>query len=310
MIKMKKILIKKISTTAAVVILATGCASGPSFNNTIQKDQYDLLSEESFMRYNSNRLSAMESPKRDFISLALVACHSDKITKGLGILEEKMHQNKTNPYYWNALGTCQTISRDYTKAIFYYELGMEATRSGNKDFNDSERKLAEAVISNNLGLIHLTFKRSNEAFDAFKKANSIVPNYFTPEFNMAQLYLEFNESTKALEILKKLETKNNEDIDLLYSLSLAYYKQNDMDQSYKYITKIQKDYLNRADIVGLYAYNLMRKNRLEEAKAILERRLYASEYNSRNELILDEVKQKIKDLPKDSLVSPSISAKK
>lgn len=307
---MKKILIKKISTTAAVVILATGCASGPSFNNTIQKDQYDLLSEESFMRYNSNRLSAMESPKRDFISLALVACHSDKITKGLGILEEKMHQNKTNPYYWNALGTCQTISRDYTKAIFYYELGMEATRSGNKDFNDSERKLAEAVISNNLGLIHLTFKRSNEAFDAFKKANSIVPNYFTPEFNMAQLYLEFNESTKALEILKKLGTKNNEDIDLLYSLSLAYYKQNDMDQSYKYINKIQKDYLNRADIVGLYAYNLMRKNRLEEAKAILERRLYASEYNSRNELILDEVKQKIKDLPKDSLVSPSISAKK
>lgn len=280
----------------AFTIMAAGCA-GPSFNNQIQKDQYDLLAEESFMRYNSNRLSAMDSPKRDFISLALVACHQQKMMKGQGLLEEKMHQSKSNPFYWNALGTCYSLSKDYTKAIFYYELGMEATRASNKDFNDSQKKLAEAVISNNLGLIHLTFKRYNEAFDAFKKSNSIVPNYFTPDFNMAQLYIEFNDNAKAMDILKKLEAKNGEDIDLLYSLALIHFKQNDMDNSFKYITRIQKDYLNRADIVGLYAYNLMRKNRLVEAKEILEKRLYASQYNKRNEMILDEVKQKIKDSP-------------
>jgi hypothetical protein len=48
--------------------------------------------------------------------------------------------------------------------------------------------------------------------------------------------------------------------------------------------------------VGLYAYNLMKKNRLIEAKTILEKRLYAKEYDERNELILDEVNQRIKDL--------------
>ena len=282
----------------ALAFLAASCA-GPSFNNQIQKDQYDLLAEESFMRYNTNRLQAMESPKRDFISLALVACHQQKIAKGQGILEEKMHQNKTNPFYWNALGTCYSLNKDYPKAIFYYELGMEATRASNKDMNDSQKKLAEAVISNNLGLIHLVFKRFNEAYDAFKKANTIVPSYFTPDFNMAQLYIEFNENNKALDILKKLEAKNNEDIDLLYSLALIYFRQNDMDKSFSYLSKIQRDYLNRADIVGLYAYNLMRKNRLEEAKAILEKRTYAAEYNKRNELILDEVNQKIKDTPKE-----------
>ena len=286
-------------TLLALSSMIVGCA-GPSFNNQIQKDQYDLLAEESFMRYNTNRLSAMESPKRDFISLALVACHQQKTTKGLGILEDKMQQSKTNPFYWNALGTCYSLSRDYTKAIFYYELGMEATRSSNKDFNETQKKLAEAVISNNLGLIHLTFKRYDEAFDAFKKSNTIVPGYFTPDFNMAQLYIEFNENAKALDILKRLEAKNGEDIDLLYSLALIHYKQNDMDKSYHYITRIQQDYLNRADIVGLYAYNLMRKNRLSEAKQILEKRLYASQYNKRNELILDEVNQKIKDSPPES----------
>ncbi|MBY0412739.1 MAG: hypothetical protein K2Q18_01170, partial [Bdellovibrionales bacterium] len=174
--------------------------------------------------------------------------------------------------------------------------------SGNKDFSESQRKLAEAVISNNLGLIHLTFGRYNEAFDSFKKSNTIVPNYFTPDFNMAQLYIEFNENNKALEILKKLEAKNNEDIDLLYTLGLIYFRQNDMDKSFQYVSKINRDYLNRADIVGLYAYNLMKKNRLVEAKQILEKRLYAPEYNKRNEMILDEVNQKIKDLPKESIV--------
>lgn len=296
---------KKISksTLFSIAILATSCA-GPSFNNQIQKDQYDLLAEESFMRYNTNRLAAMESPKRDFISLALVACHQQKIAKGQGLLEQKMQQNKTNPLYWNALGTCYSLSKDYSKAIFYYELGLEATRDGNKDVNENQKKLAEAVITNNLGLIHLVFKRYNESYDAFKKANSIVPNYFTPDFNMAQLYLEFNDNQKALEILKKLEAKNNEDIDLLYSLALIHFRLNDLDKSFQYISRIQRDYLNRADIVGLYAYNLMKKNRLTEAKEILERRLYAPEFNKRNELILDEVNQKIKDMPDKDTTSP------
>jgi len=291
-------------TILSLSIIVASCA-GPSFNNQIQKDQYDLLAEESFMRYNSNRLAAMDSPKRDFISLALISCHQHKMTKGQALLEEKMQQNKTNPFYWNALGTCYTLSKDYTKAIFYYELGMEATRANNKDFADNQKKLAEAVISNNIGLIHLTFKRYNEAYDAFKKSNTIVPSYFTPDFNMAQLYIEFNENAKALNLLKKLEAKNNEDIDLLYSLALIHFRLNDMDKSYQYISRIQRDYLNRADIVGLYAYNLMKKNRLVEAKSILEKRLYAPEYNKRNEMILDEVNQKIKDMPKTEVSMPS-----
>ncbi len=291
--------------TLTLSTLVVSCA-GPSFYNKIQSDKYDLLTDESFMRYNSNRLAAMESPKRNFVSLALVSCHQQKMTKGETLLEDKMQQNKANPFYWNALGTCYFLSRDYTKAIFFYELGMEATSDNNKSFPANQRKNAEAVITNNLGLIHLTFKRYNEAYDAFKKSNSIVPSYFTPDFNMAQLYIEFNENAKALDILKKLEAKNNDDIDLLYSFALIYFRLNDLNKSFQYVSKINNDYLNRADIVGLYAYNLMMKNRLVEAKNILEKRLYAPEYNERNEMILDEVNQKIKDSPKKEEVEMPI----
>ncbi|NOT78586.1 MAG: hypothetical protein HOP07_06235 [Bacteriovoracaceae bacterium] len=288
----------KILYTTSLALLVTGCA-GTSFTNQIQNDKYDLLAEESFMRYNTNRLAGLESTNKNFISLALIACHQDKISKGLSLLEASMHENKSNPFYWNAVGTCYTLSKDLTKGIFYYELGLEAARESNKALSESNRKTAESVITNNLGLIHLKFKRFDDAFDSFKKSNLLTPNYFTPQFNTAQLFIEFNENNKALTILKNLETKNSADIDLLYSLALIYYRKNDYDTSFSYVSKIQADYLNRADIVGIYAFNLMKKNKLVEAKAILEKRLYANEYNRRNELILEEVNQKIKDLPKE-----------
>lgn len=288
---------KKLYTTS-LALLVSGCA-GTNFTNQIQNDKYDLLAEESFMRYNTNRLAGLESTNKNFISLALIACHQDKISKGLSLLEASMHENKSNPFYWNAVGTCYTLSKDLTKGIFYYELGLEAARESNKALSESNRKTAESVITNNLGLIHLKFKRFDDAFDSFKKSNLLTPHYFAPQFNTAQLFIEFNENNKALTILKNLETKNSADIDLLYSLALIYYRKNDYDTSFSYVSKIQADYLNRADIVGIYAFNLMKKNKLVEAKAILEKRLYANEYNRRNELILEEVNQKIKDLPKE-----------
>lgn len=287
----------KTSLTIIFTLLLVGCST-QGFNNQIQMDKNDLLAEESFMRYNTNRLSAMDSSNKDFMTQALVACHQKKFTKGLGLLEEKMQSHKTNPFYWNALGTCYYLTLDLPKALFYYGLGIEATRSSNKDLSEKERLLAEALISNNTGLIHLGLKRYNQAFDLFKKASTIGENFFTPQFNIAQLYIEFNENDKALELLKKLAMKNADDIDLLYALSLVYFRKNDLENSYFTINRIQRDYLNRADIVGLYAFNLMKKNRLEDAKLILERRMYAPEYNQRNEMILDIVNQRIKEVSK------------
>ncbi len=273
--------------------LVAGCAT-QSFEKKIETADVDLLKEESLMRYNTNRLESMDGTEKDTISKALLACHQKKFTKGMSMLEAEMHNNKTNAFYWNALGTCYSLNKEYPKALFYYDLGVEALPM----IKDQSKSLAEATLANNIGLIHLNFKRYNEAYDSFKRANTLVPNFFTPQFNIAQLYIEFNENDKALEILKKLEQKNPDDIDLLYSLSLIYYRKGDLDKSYAAINRVKPDYLNRPDIVGLYAYNLMKKNRLEEAKQIVERRLYADEYNQRNKILLEEINQKIKEQSK------------
>lgn len=271
------------------------CAT-QNFNKKIESGDVDLLREESLMRYNTGRLELMDGKEKDFISKALLACHQKKITKGLGILEVEMHKNKTNPFYWNALGTCFSLSKDYSKALFYYDLGVEALPL----VKDQNKIVAEATLANNIGLIHLKFKRNSEAYESFKRSSTLVPDFFTPQFNIAQLFMEFNENDKALEILKKLEAKNPDDIDLLYSLSLIYFRKNDLDKSLAAIKRIRPDYLNRPDIVGIYAYNLMKKDQLMAAREIIEKRLYAEEYDQRNKILLEEINQKIKEQSRDS----------
>lgn len=288
---MKRALLR--NSLTLISILALGCST-QSFNKKIETADVDLLREESLMRYNTSRLETMDGVEKDFISKALLACHQKKFIKGMGILEVEMHNNKTNPFYWNALGTCYSLSKDYPKALFYYDLGMEALPL----IKDQSKILAEATLTNNLGLIHLSFKRYNEAFSAFSKSSALVPNFFTPQFNIAQLFIEFNENDKALAILLKLEGKNPDDIDLLYSLSLIYFRKNDLDKSFATIQRVKANYLNRPDIVGLYAYNLMKKNRLSEAREIIEKRLYADEYNQRNKFLNEEINQKIKEQAK------------
>lgn len=271
-------------------VYVAGCST-QSFNKKIETADLDLLKEESFMRYNTNRLDKTESSEKHFISKALISCHQKKYTKGFNLLEDEMHTNKTNPFYWNALGTCYSLSKDYTKAQFFYDLGIEALTS----MKNQDKAIAESMISNNTGLIHLQFNRYTEAYESFKRSSELLPSAMTPQFNMAQLHIEFNENDKALDILKKLEARNPNDIDLLYSLALVHYRKNDLNKSFEAIQRVKPDYLNRPDIVGLYAYNLMKKNRLAEAKNIIEKRLYADSYDQRNKILHEEINQRIKE---------------
>lgn len=286
--------------TTLLSLLVTSCAT-TGFKRVIENEKQDILSAESFMRYNSSRFVKLDKESNDFIANALMSCHQEKFSKGLDLLAAQMHNNRTNPFYWNALGNCHYLKSENEKAVFYYNLGLESLKVKNNVLNP---KLAESLITNNLGLIHLKNKRFSDAFASFSKAQQLAPELFTPQFNTAQLYIEFDKNQKALEVLKALEAKNPNDIDLLYCLSIIYFRLNDFNQSFKYISSIDQNYLNQPDIVGVYAYNLMKKDRLVDAKSILEKRLYSKEYNERNEKLLAIVNQKIKDQSSNESKSP------
>jgi tetratricopeptide (TPR) repeat protein len=274
-----------------ITSLSVVSCSSQTFYKKIDSSNLDLLSEESMMRFDTKRIDQTDSSSKDTIQKAILACHANKFIKGMGLLEDQMQQNKSNPFYWNALGSCYFLSKEYSKALFFYNVGLEAISAQ----KNSDQNLAQASILNNIGLIHLQFKRYNEAYDMFSRSLSLSQSLVTPQFNLAQLYVEFNLDDKALAILKPLETKKPNDIDLLYLKSVIFFKKKDYSNSLKELREIKKDYLNRADIVGLYAYNLILDKKLEEAKNIIEKRTYADEFNERNKLVAEKINEDIKE---------------
>lgn len=284
--------------------LIQSCSS-PTFKNKIENENNDIIKDESFMRFNSSRIDAYNKKSLNEISKSVAACHEEKFKKGKDALEIRMQQEKTNPFYWNALGTCYYLNDEIPKALFYFELATESLSK----YKNRDKLIAEASIENNIGLIHLKYKRYNEAYDSFKKANLLVPNMLTPKINLAQIELEFNHNDKVISLLKQVDDTSNgiNDTDVLYSLSLAYFRNHDYENSYKSISRIEKDYLNRPDVVGLYALNLIKKNRLIEAKAILEKRIIAYEFESRNKIILDNVNDLIKSNDKKLDTQPVLN---
>jgi tetratricopeptide (TPR) repeat protein len=233
----------------SALFLISACSSN-RFKSTIDQDSLDYLKEESFSRFSGRRIEIIEKNGLDKINIATSSCHGNKFFKGKQLFEDSMQQEKANPFYWNGLGTCYYLEGDMKKAEFFYDLGIEALKA----YKLKDSIVAEASIENNLGLIHLSFNRFNDAFDAFTKSSKLVPSFITPKLNIAHLLIEFNQDLRALKMLKEIEDNARFDIDVLYAFALAHYRLGDFEQSFNYVSKIDKNFLNRADIVGVYAH--------------------------------------------------------
>lgn len=276
-------------TIISAILLLTACTSN-KFKSTIDQDSLDYLKEESFSRFSGKRIESVEKNGLDKINIATSSCHANKYFKGKQLFEENMQQEKSNPFYWNGLGTCYYLEGDMKKAEFFYDLGLEALKADKSKNNI----IAEASIENNLGLIHLNFRRYNDAYDSFTKSNKLVPHFITPKLNIVHLLIEFNQNERALKLLKEIEDSARFDVDVLYAFALVHYRMKDFDKSFNYVSQIDKNFLNRADIVGIYALALAKKGRLAEAKEILEKRMINNEFEARNKEILEIIQVQIK----------------
>lgn len=230
----------------------------------------------------------------DLISKSLALCHEKDISEGKARLEKVMTNEKANPLYWNALGICYSLSNEPLKANFYYELGLEAIAL----YKRADKNFAEAALINNIGLIHLSHKRFNDAYVAFKKAEVLAPENFSIQLNQVQLFLEFKYDEKALTVLKKLESSRPGDNEVLYSLALVYSRKSDYEKALLSLSKINSELTARPDISGLFAYNLLHTNQLPDAMAMIDKRKNLDqyeEYNKRNKMLEKEITAKLKE---------------
>lgn len=231
---------------------------------------------------------------KEVISKSLTACHQKDFSEGKSQLERVMTTEKANPLYWNALGICYSLSNQFQKANYYYELGLEAITL----YKGNDKKLAEAALLNNVGLMHLTYKRFNDAYQSFKKAEMLAPDLYSIQLNLSQLLLEFKYDDRALAILKRLESFRPGDIEVLYSLALIYSRKSDYEKALLSLSKINSDATDRPDISGLFAYNLLQTNQLPEAYAMIDKRKNIDnydEFNKRNKILENEISAKLKE---------------
>lgn len=113
-------------------------------------------------------------------------------------------------------------------------------------------------ILNNLGLVYLGNKEIEKAFETFKNATKIKPDFISATLNLASLYVVRKDYDAALEIYEKLLKNNPDDIRILINLGNIHFKKEQFREAkeiYKKIIKIDSKSITSRNRLALL--NLM-----------------------------------------------------
>lgn len=113
----------------------------------------------------------------------LILCHQGDADQGIKQITENYRSYKKNPVYFNSLGTCFLIKKQYRKAIVFYNLALKL-----------KENYSPAI--NNLGVAYYRQGNFPKAFSAFKEASSLSKNSKTPFYNLGVMFISnylFNE---------------------------------------------------------------------------------------------------------------------
>lgn len=190
------------------------------------KETNDSLVRESLARVEADSLESafgIEDP----ISHAISLCYQGKIAEGLSVLDGAFAKYKSHPSYWNQIGTCYFLKKDYRKALLYYNQSLEI-----------DRKYAPPI--NNLGVIYLRQGKDQKALVAFEQAAKNNRLSLTPIFNMAQLYLEYGLIDKALRLFNALRNQGRFDQDIIGGTANAYLMKGNAKQAYELFSSMDE----------------------------------------------------------------------
>lgn len=233
----------KIVQLILIILLVVSCASNQF--QSIDSEKNDLLSNESLLRYSSDRKNTLEK-KKGFNLIEVMKCHNGEIEEGLKLLKQKYAPGKNNSEYWNHVGVCHYLGGNYPKAIFYYNLSLQTCRK-NEQY---------PAAYNNLGVIYLKLRHFEKSHEFFKLAIKSRKKLFTPLLNISHLYIKFGMINKALKELNKLHYRNNQDVDVLASLGTAWLLKGNSLKSITFFNKISEKNRTRQDIAAHFALAL------------------------------------------------------
>jgi len=237
------------------------CAS-QGLKTQLSSSKEDVLSEESFMRYSTERHREMISKDSSIINQALSSCHQGKIEQGRNLLVNTMNKHRENPFYWNAVANCYSLEKNYPKALFYYDMSQAL---------NNKAKVSQAMIHNNKAYILMKLRHFEQAKSELQEAIKLAPELKTPRYNFAQLNIQFGHIDLAEKDLRMLLRLAPEDIDVLAALGVVALYLNQPQQARQIFEKIPDRLRRREDVAIHYAISLYQSGEIEQSRAVLLR---------------------------------------
>lgn len=222
-----------------------------------QDSKNDLLASESLGRLEDISSVSDLAEKDPLVELGMLCRTSKDFAKSEKIMDQLYRRFKSNPNYWNQVGSCYYYQGNYRKAILFYNKA-----------NSLGEKYAPAI--NNLGLIYVKENKFQQALVAFRQAADLNPFSLTPMFNLSQIYLKFGLLDEALEILTFLRKQNDQDLDVKSSMANLLFLRGEIEKSIDYFAQIDSKYYWRADIGINYALALKIMGKDKEAIKIIQ----------------------------------------
>lgn len=196
-----------------------------------------------------------DKPKINPIDQILVNCLNKNYKKAFEIVEINTDKYKTHPSYWNQVGTCFLLKKEYRKAILYFNKSLEF-------------KPNYSPALNNIGVMYRRMGDDQKAEVAFDSATKSSPYAKTPRFNLAQIYLEYGLSGNARTHLNVL-VKAGGDSTVYNSMAVSYLMEDNLVSAGSYFSKIKIDDFEKPEFGINYVSYLIRIKKLEKAKDIL-----------------------------------------
>lgn len=238
------------------VLLLLFTVSCASYKNPrgIKEAKLDGLKYESLKRFDALRLDPNLKLKSE-----LALCHNKNFDPAFDKFKEKLDKNLNNFVYWNQIGTCYILKKEYTKAKNFLDIAMA----------NAKTKKQKSVVLNNLGVIYLEMENIPEAKTTFSEAVKLHSNWLTPRYNLTQIYLNYGIYKKAEEELEFLLKKNSQDVDFLNSMAHLKLMKKNYKSALVYFNKIPKQYRTRDDVATNLAMTYYMLGLYEDAKNTL-----------------------------------------
>ena len=216
---------------------------------SVDNTEADALIRETLARSEGKILRNLSDEDDSMIG---ALCYSGDFRKAFSVADNNYSAYKKNPGYWNQIGNCYYLMKDYKKAIMFYN----KAKGLNSNYIPAQ---------NNLGVVFQTQGDFKKALYFYKNAVNLGAASKTPRFNLANIYLKFGIISKACGIFNALAAGSPSDFDIINARANCSLLNRNYAGAVSEFRKISKDELSNGYIGLNYSVALSLLGKKEEA---------------------------------------------